>query len=113
MADIRSVATAVESYASDEDAYPAAPSVSELSPALVPKYSKLVPAVDGWGTPLRYECWPAGECANYAIVSAGGDKTFEHDSAQEYAPDTKTSHFDADIVFANGSFVQYPEGVQR
>ena len=113
MADVRSLATALESYAVDEDRYPEAASVGDLSAALAPKYIKQVPALDGWGTALRYECWPAGGCANYAIGSAGADKVFEQESLQEYAPDTQTSAFDADIVFANGKFVQYPEGVQR
>ena len=113
MADMRSLATALESYAVDEDRYPEVSSVGDLSAALAPKYLAQVPAVDGWGTGLRYECWPAGGCANYAIASAGADKVFEHESLREYAPDTKTDAFDADIVFSNGKFVQYPEGVQR
>jgi type II secretory pathway pseudopilin PulG len=110
MADMRSVASAVESYASQENHYPDA---SELSSALVPKYIKVLPSQDGWTTPLRYECWPAGQCTMYGIASAGADKTFEHDSIQEYATDTKTVTFDNDIVFANGRFAQYPEGVQH
>jgi type II secretory pathway pseudopilin PulG len=110
MADMRSVGTAVEAYASDKKVFPEA---TELSSTLVPTYIRQVPAVDGWGTAYRYECWPSGGCLHYAIVSAGADKTFEHDSAQEYAADTKTSDFDNDIVYANGLFAQYPEGVQR
>ena len=112
MADLRSVATAVEAYATDKNQYPPGTTAGELTAALVPTYMKQVPALDGWGNPLRYECWPAGECANYAIGSAGGDKSFERQSLQEYAPETKTSNFNNDIVFRNGTFVQYPEGAQ-
>lgn len=110
MADMRTIATAVEEYATDESRYP---EQSELSSALVPKYVKSIPTLDGWETQLRYECWPAGACQNYAFGSAGADKTFEHESLQEYGPDIKTTDFDNDIVFSNGKFVQYPEGVQQ
>lgn len=109
MADIRSIATALESYATDENRYP---EPGDLSSALVPKYLPSLPARDGWETELGYQCWPSGACKEYAVASAGADKTFEHDSLQEYGPDVKTTNFDNDIVFSNGSFVQYPEGVR-
>ena len=111
LADMRTVATALESYAVEEAAYPDATSMDDLSPLLVPKYVEQVPAVDGWGTELRYACWPAGECRSYALISAGSDKTFEHDSVEDYAAGT-TKSFDADIVFTDGRFLQYPEGIQ-
>lgn len=110
MADMRTIATAVEEYATDENRYP---EQSDLSSALVPKYVKSIPTLDGWETQFRYECWPAGACRNYAIGSAGADKTFEHESLQGYTQETKTTDFDNDIVFSNGSFVQHPEGVQQ
>ena len=112
-ADMRTIATALEAYATDKNTYPEATFATELSSALTPTYIQQVPAVDGWGTAYRYECWPAGECKNYAILSAGADKTFEHESAEEYTADTKTSTFDSDLVFVNGRFAQYPEGVQQ
>lgn len=112
MADMRTIAAAVEAYATDKNAYPPATTASELSSALVPTYMAKVPALDGWGMPIKYECWPEGACVNYAIGSAGGDKVFELQSLHEYAPDTKTTDFDEDIVFSNGKFVQYPEGAQ-
>lgn len=112
MADMRYLATALESYAVDENHYPEVSSVEELSPALVPKYMKAVPARDGWENELRYQCWPAGACQAYGLASAGQDKTFEHESLEEYGPDTPTGNFDNDIVFTNGKFVQYPEGVR-
>jgi type II secretory pathway pseudopilin PulG len=112
VADMRTLATAMDSYVVDENRYPEVSSVSDLSSALVPKYLKAVPARDGWENELRYECWPAGACQAYAFASAGQDKTFEHESLEEYGPDTKTSDFNNDIVISNGKFVQYPEGVQ-
>jgi type II secretory pathway pseudopilin PulG len=111
IADMRTIATAVESYAVDENRYPVATSAAELSSALVPKYVPALPPLDGWGTEFRYECWPAEECRNYAVGSAGADKLFEHESLQEYAAETKTTDFDDDIVLTNGQLVQYPEGM--
>ena len=108
MADMRSLATALEAYASDKDAYPQVSSVSELEPILAPTYIAKVPAIDGWETPFRYE----GSAQSYALGSAGADKNFEHGSLAEYTPDTATEQFDNDIVFANGKFVQYPLGPQ-
>ncbi|MGZ5431990.1 MAG: type II secretion system protein [Thermoanaerobaculia bacterium] len=112
-ADMRTIATALEAYATDKNLYPEATAVTELSSTLTPTYIKQVPAVDGWGTAYRYECWPAGDCKNYAITSAGADKTFEYESAEGYPADTKTSDFDDDIVLVNGRFAQYPEGAQQ
>ena len=111
-ADLRTLAVASEAYATDHNKYPPGSSASDLSSALVPTYTKGVPAVDGWGTPIRYECWPAAECSTYAFASAGKDKVFEHDSLQEYTAGTKTTDYDCDLVFSNGNFIQYPEGIQ-
>ena len=112
MADMRSAAIAIEEYATEKNAYPDASSyLAELSSKLTPTYAKTLPEVDGWGTALRYECWPKGACEHYAIGSAGADKVFEQESLQDYA-DTRTSKFDSDLVWTDGKFLQYPEGVQ-
>lgn len=110
MADMRSIATALEAYATNTNEFPAATSVEELAPVLTPTYVKAVPTVDGWGTPLAYERVTPRD---YAIASGGADKQLEKGALREYTPGTATQHFDCDIVFANGSFVQYPEGVQK
>lgn len=111
-ADMRSIASALEAYATDNNKYPPGSSAADLTSALTPLYIKTLPGLDGWANPIRYECWPAGECASYALASAGADKVFEHDSLQAYTAGTKTTNFNNDLVFANGQFVQYPEGVQ-
>jgi type II secretory pathway pseudopilin PulG len=113
MADMRSVSTALEAYATDKNEYPHADDVAGLTTFLVPTYIRSMPRLDGWTHPLRYECWPAAErCRSYAVGSAGKDGRWEHDSLQEYSKDTTTTKFDCDIVFSDGSFVQYPQGVQ-
>ena len=109
MADMRTIASALEAYGTDHERedYPPGTYVEELRTHLQPTYSKALPALDAWGTAMRY--MPLAE-RGYVIVSAAGDKTFEAEP-DGYTPGT-THNFDCDIVFANGSFVQYPEGVQ-
>lgn len=110
MADLRNIAVSVESYATDKNQYPTAGSVAELQTILAPTYTKMLPQKDGWESEIRYECWPAGKCEQYALASAGADKKFEQSSLQEYGKN-ETTNFNADIVFANGTFVQYPQGI--
>jgi general secretion pathway protein G len=111
MADVRSVATAVEAYAVDAKQYPSASSVEALQPLLAPKYIRTLPVKDGWGHPFRYTCTPEGRCDTYVLSSAGKDGVFEVGEGEPYEPGP-TTNFDNDIVFSNGQFVRYPEGVQ-
>lgn len=117
MADLLSVAAAIESYATDHNAYPKVSSFSELRPLLAPKYIKVLPARDGWNGELRYECAKEtnGTCSGYAIGSAGKDQLFSNPTLHEYLGEREvaTTNFDCDIIFADGKFVQYPQGVQR
>jgi len=109
VADIRSLATALESYAADNnEKYPVAARVEDLSPILEPKYVTRVPTRDGWDHELRYVTWVGG----YAISSGGGDGVFEHTSPAEYTKEA-TQDFDCDIVYSNGEFVRYPDGSGR
>ena len=110
MADIRTIASALETYGLDhmQEEYPPGEYAESLGPHLQPKYMPAVPGLDGWGTGIRYTPLPN---RGYMIRSAGGDKTFEHDSPDEYTRGA-TDNFDCDIVFSNGEFLQYPEGIQ-
>lgn len=112
MADERAVAVAVEAYAGEHNRYP---SPASLESSLVPKYVKVLTKNDGWGHPFRYECWSiqGGEgCDAYAIGSGGKDGSFERSSLREYEGAGSTKNFNNDIVFMNGTFVQYPDGFQ-
>jgi type II secretory pathway pseudopilin PulG len=106
MADMRSVGTAIETYAVDNRVYPTADSLDALRPLLVPKYIKQLPAVDGWTHPYRYAPLENG----YRLVSAGSDGVFDQAPA-EYTRGT-TNKFDCDIVYSNSEFVVYPAGDQ-
>src|SRR5687768_6244932 len=100
LADMRSIATALEAYSTDTNRYPSA---DELRQELAPKYIPAVPSVDGWGHPLRYECWNSqgeGVCDAYVIGSAGKDGKFEHEALTDYE-EGATTNFDAGIIFSN------------
>ena len=101
MAQMRSIGGQIEAHARANGSYPQNAGDLDLR------------ITDGWENPMRYECiaGPDKPCAGYGLVSAGKDGEFEHDTLDEYSYD-RTSRFDCDIVFANGSFVQYPEGVR-
>jgi type II secretion system protein G len=112
-ADMRSLATAVEAYATDNNHYPNATDVEGLRPLLTPTYMRNIPSRDGWTREYRYAAWARErELDSYAIGSAGKDGIWQHDKVDEYAQGP-TRSFDCDLIFANGSFVQYPEGVQK
>ena len=108
-ADMRTIASALDTYGTEHDReeYPQGATAEVLRPYLQPKYVETLPAIDGWGHPLRYTPLPN---RGYAIASSGKDGAFQHDSLDEYTSGT-TQHFDCDIVFANGEFMQYPDGV--
>jgi type II secretory pathway pseudopilin PulG len=114
MADLQTIATLVESYATDHNYYPKASNLSELEQELKPTYTKTIPQKDGWESDIRYECWSSTDtttqCDQYGVASSASDKRFEHESLKDY-PRGETTHFDCDIVFSNGAFVQYPERV--
>src|SRR2546430_2376991 len=121
MADMRTIATAWEARATDVNRYNAAgvtlPTVSvdaaTLGNYLSPTYVKTFPQRDGWGN--NWNFWldqgmaTATAAQVYAIVSGGKDGTFQGNNPTGGA----TTAFDCDIVYSNGTFIQYPEGVQQ
>ena len=125
MADMRTVATAWEARATDMNRYNAAGACSyptttvvasaSLTSYLAPTYVKTFPKNDGWGNPWVLTADqqygpPASTVAaqQYAITSKGKDG-----SAEGTVVCGATTNFDCDIVYSNGSFLQYPEGVQQ
>jgi general secretion pathway protein G len=120
MADIRTLGIALESYNADNNEYPKGAAPVDLREALVPKYLKSVPGVDGWGHGFQYTCLkdattPSEKCVGYIIGSAGRDGRFEHDSLLETLSGEPgaTTDFDCDIVYSGGKFLEYPYGGQR
>ena len=122
MADMRTIATAWEARATDINKYNAAGGItlpsndaglSNLNAYLAPTYVKTFPIKDGWGNPWGvYVDKPWGDTVAaqvYAIVSGGKDGAIQPSAENGGA----TTNFDCDIVYSNGTFAQYPEGVQQ
>jgi type II secretion system protein G len=120
MADMRTMATAWEARATDVNRYNAAgvtfpttnATIDNLSTFLAPTYVKTFPMKDGWGTNWGLgvdQAWGNASPAQvYAILSYGKDA-----AAQSTWSGGATTNFDCDIVYSNGTFLQYPEGVQQ
>ena len=107
MADMRSIATAWETRATDVKSYAVGAAHSrvtaaELAHALEPTYIRKLPTADAWGTEFQLAtAAPEG----YVIRSLGSDGRPDR-VANLSGPTTK---FSDDIVFSNGSFIRYPE----
>jgi general secretion pathway protein G len=114
MADMRAAATAWEARATDLGKYSGAGlsmccatplPLDTIETMLVPTFSKQMIRTDAWRHELEFAV--DGEGASYMIRSYGRDGI----------PDTTpvgggTNKFDCDIIFMNGQFVQYPDGLQ-
>ena len=105
MADIRSVGTAIEEYSIDLNVYPAAgTNFTTLTGVIEPLYIRNAPDRDGWSRALQCN----STNTEYTLCSGGkdgGNCTGDGNGAQ--------TSFNASITFANGQFVQWPEGAQR
>jgi len=131
MQDMRSVATAWEARAVDTNRYDAAGGLSvlavatnevttaQLSGGLCPTYMKILPATDGWGNRFRFrtsQAWNADPDADdYVVWSAARNGSLDGANgwdATSTSPGGATTNFNADIIFSQGVFVQYPEGLQ-
>jgi general secretion pathway protein G len=122
MADIRTIAAAWETRATDARTYNAAgaaftfPAVgvsyAGLTGALSPTYLRTIPRLDGWQRPFAFGLDSAFGSSTpatvYGIRSAGRDGSF---SGRTYTMGP-TSDYDCDIVYSSGTFITYPEGVQ-
>lgn len=111
MADMRSLAISVEAYATDHNKYPKV-TFEELEQLISPVYIRYVPTLDAWLTQFFYI---ADDADHYRFVSAGADRTFEAASrelGQPASEGTGVKDPNADIIFQDGMFIQYPEGAK-
>lgn len=74
-AALRTLATAVESYAIDRRTFPAAVDLGALATAVEPAYVRVMPRTDGWGRDFLYRTTDARD--HVLIASAGPNGTFE------------------------------------
>ena len=117
MSDMRALATAVEAYAVDNNNYPAAtcPTGSFTTAGatlaagsfqnLSPTYIATAPLKDGWQRFYLYSL--SGDSQAYNIQSRG------RNGASDAGLCGTTTNFNDDIVYSNGTFLQWPEGTQN
>jgi type II secretion system protein G len=106
MSDIRSIATAMEAYSVDFNFYPkiTATVVADFTTYLMPTFIKRLPSNDGWNQALVCINDVGGQ--SYTIYSSAKGGTGVPGTAGP-----KTDFADA-IVFSNGQFYAWPEGMQ-
>jgi general secretion pathway protein G len=117
MADMRTIATAWEARATDVNKYSAAGAfvlpTAQMTNALMdtilsPTYIKSLPANDGWGHAWFFAVDSTTTGQQYSITSYGRDGAVGTAPTQT----TTTTNFDCDIIYSQGQFLQYPEGIQ-
>jgi len=110
-ADIRTIGTAIESFAVDNDRYPGPTGgmqpVDVLVNDLEPIYIKQLPREDPWHRP--YYVWSDG--TQYVVVSGGADGLLDrsYPEVESLEKGQATTDEGADIVFLNGQFVRWPK----
>ncbi len=107
MADIRSIGTALESYAIDNNFYPTETDINTLASAadsVAPIYIKVMPLQDGW----RHNFYVNSTTTGYTLASGGKDGG-DLGGVQWGA----TTDFNLPIVFMAGQFAAWPDGVQQ
>jgi len=102
MADIRSIATAVEQYSIDHTIYPGVNTIAALPAVVEPMYIQTVPQKDGWGRLFVVD----STSTDYTLGSGGKD------GGALNAVGGPTGNFNDAIIFSNGQFYQWPEGTQ-
>jgi general secretion pathway protein G len=119
MADMRTIALGIDSYQTDVNGFPASagyalPSGLSLPTATIgtivseisPTYLHSVPLRDGWNSWFTYGTDSLR--TNYVLRSNGADGL-----ADSSPPLGETHRFENDIIVVNGSFIQFPEGLQK
>ena len=102
VADLQTLAVAVEAYATDENEYPPTSDLDQLAKKVVPTYLRSMVRTDGWGKDYIY----ISDKRNYRILSAGPDGRLSPDSQQL---GVVKGDFGDDLIFENGSFLQPAE----
>jgi general secretion pathway protein G len=122
MADMRAIAVAWEARAVDVRQYnasgaftvpAAAITYDDVSTMLMPTYCRSMSRLDGWNHPFDFRLdrgiGNAIGAASYSIRSTGRDGVL----AGTTYTDGGTTNYDCDIIYANGQFIVWPEGVQQ
>jgi type II secretion system protein G len=116
MSDMRTMATAVEAYAVDNNFYPNADCAGKFTAitkimndtslsGLTPTYIANPVRRDGWSNFMYYQTQANNQ--EYGFRSYGRDKVSTTETC------ITTTNFNDDIIYANGGFLQWPEGAQN
>ena len=121
MGDMRSAGTAAEAYSIDYNAYP--PAAADVIPSgmtyggttlganmskyVQPTYIQVIPFTDGWSSWFLYNVGNNNQ--DFIIVCGGKDGALSA-SVPVGGPFT---NFNTDIIFADGQFTSFPDGVQQ
>jgi general secretion pathway protein G len=104
MADMRSIGTAMESYAVDNNIYPVVTAIANLKTIVeTGAYMKNMPQQDGWSHLFVVDATPT----EYTLYSTGKDGTGSTCTAGT------TTSFNDEICFVGGQFLRYPAGSQQ
>jgi type II secretion system protein G len=119
MADMRSIGMAWEARAVDMNRYNAAATVPtlpigvtdvQLTSVLSPTYIKQLPLKDGWSNPFLFTVDVA-----WGSVTVGKTyqiRSYGRDGIVDGSVGGTTTQFDCDLIYSEGHFEQYPDGVQ-
>lgn len=121
MGEVRSIATAAQSYATDSQIYPvgggawATAFSANLNSDLTPDYIKAIPNPDPWNSAYQYAAPTTG--VDFGVMSYGKDNAA--DGQFDWAAvssntfqNVNTGCFENDIVWVDDGFVVKPEGKQ-
>lgn len=106
MADLHTISTSIQAYITDISHCPLGSSISTLATVLNQSYAKRLPVSDGWQHSFIYS---GSRQVGYTIGSVGKDGG---DSLVLEGSGGETSTINADIIYTNGQFIQWPEGAQ-
>lgn len=102
MASMRDWGLALELFAEKHPGAVAGKAAPSLEKAMGERRAALPPLNDGWGHRLIVGMTERG----YFVRSLGRDG-----EPQQLIAEGPTTNFDCDIVFADGTFIQFPEGI--
>jgi type II secretion system protein G len=121
MGEVRSIATAAQSYATDAQIYPIGGTtfaningIATVNTDLTPDYIKVLPNPDPWNFGYQYATDANGR--DFGVASLGKNSTVDLAvwgtvSTNTFVP-VNTGCFENDIVWVDDTFVVKPEGKQ-
>lgn len=119
MGEVRSLATAAQSYATDAQTFPIGggdfDDASAVAADIAPDYIKAIPTPDPWNLPYEYGAATTG--STFSVRSLGKNNAEDGSGFDTVTAATftiaNTNCFENDIVWVDDSFVMKPEAKQR